>query len=147
MKVLRIIIAISIILGCAPQEQKTEVSFLLGEWKHENQEQFEIWELSKDGHMAGHTYRIKEGQKQIWETLSITEEGDQTVYRATVPDQNEGATVPFYLNTDIKDHLSFENEQHDFPKKIKYKHISEYQIEVEVLGAEGQGFSYIQTKQ
>ena len=67
--------------------------------------------------------------------------------RATVPDQNEGRTIQFTLNTEIKSYFSFENEKHDFPKKIQYKKITDDEIEITVLGDNGKGFSYTQLKQ
>lgn len=72
---------------------------------------------------------------------------NKVIYEATVPDQNEGKAIPFTLNNDIKEYLSFENIEHDFPKKIQYKRINEDEIEVTVLGDEGKGFTYKQLKQ
>jgi hypothetical protein len=119
---------------------------MVGTWKMENKEQYEVWEKSNNNELSGYSYRIKNDQKSITETLSIKLIGDQIVYEATVPDQNEGKTVGFTLNDEMQTYLSFENLQHDFPKKIQYKKISDNEIEVTVLGDEEKGFSYKQFK-
>jgi len=79
--------------------------------------------------------------------LSIKKIGNRIIYEATVPNQNDGETIQFTLNTEIKLYFSFENDKHDFPKKIQYKKISDNEIEVAVLGDNGKGFSYTQFKQ
>ena len=113
----------------------------------EGKEQYENWELSNNKELIGYSYKLKDGQKLITETLSIKILESTIILEATVPDQNEGKTIPFTLNNEIKDYLSFENIDHDFPKKIQYKRINENEIEVTVLGDEGKGFSYKQLKQ
>jgi len=69
------------------------------------------------------------------------------VLEATVLKQNSGQTVSFVLNTEVDSILSFENLNHDFPKKIQYLKQSNNQIKVSVLGENNKGFSYIQVKQ
>jgi len=90
---------------------------------------------------------INGNQKKISETLLIKIIGNQIVYEATVPNQNDGKAVQFILNNEIKSYLSFENLDHDFPKKIQYKKITEDEIIVSVLGENGKGFTYTQLKQ
>lgn len=60
---------------------------------------------------------------------------------ATVPNQNNRNAIPFILNREITDKLSFENLVHDFPKKIQYQKLSPKEILVKVLGSENKGFS------
>lgn len=79
--------------------------------------------------------------------MAIKKIGDQFVFEATVPDQNDGKTIQFILNTEVDTLYSFENDNHDFPKKIQYKKMGTNQLKVNVLGAEESGFSYIQIKQ
>lgn len=139
------ILCLSFCFSCTGQS-KPEIDFLIGEWKRENKEQYEVWEKSDEG-LKGYAYKIKEGEKIILETLSIKVHRGQTTYEATVPDQNDGASVPFTLNPEIRDYLSFENIMHDFPKKISYKKIKENEIQVEVKGNPGEGFSFVQYRQ
>ena len=146
MKTLITICILCLLLTCS-ENKLSIVDFIVGTWKMEGKEQYEIWELSNNKELIGYSYKFKDGQKIITETLFIKILENTVIFEATVPDQNEGKTIPFTLNNEIKDYLSFENIDHDFPKKIQYKRINENEIEVTVLGDEGKGFSYKQLKQ
>lgn len=145
MKILTSICILCILLSCSENEL-SKVDFLLGTWKIEGKEQYENWELSNSNKLIGYSYKVKNSQKIITETLSIKILEDTIILEATVPDQNEGKTIQFTLNNEIKDFLSFENIDHDFPKIIQYKKTNENEIEVTVLGDVGKGFSYKQLK-
>ncbi|NNL16426.1 MAG: hypothetical protein HKO81_07280 [Flavobacteriaceae bacterium] len=146
MKIFISILALFLFINCGDNET-SELDFLIGTWKRENKEQFEVWEKKNDIELNGYSYRTKDNQKTITETLVIKKINDQFVYEATVPDQNEGRTVQFILNTETDSLFSFENDKHDFPKKIQYKKINDNQLKVIVLGDDNAGFSYIQIKQ
>jgi hypothetical protein len=145
-KALTSICILCLLLACS-ENKLSRVDFIIGTWKMEGKEQYENWELSNNKELIGYSYKFKDSQKIITETLSIKILENTVIFEATVPDQNEGKTIPFTLNNEIKDYLSFENIDHDFPKKIQYKRINENAIEVTVLGDEGEGFSYMQLKQ
>ncbi|MEO1655594.1 MAG: DUF6265 family protein [Bacteroidota bacterium] len=134
------------VLSCS-QAQDISLDLLIGEWKRENKDRFEVWEKDKGSDLKGYSYKIEEGKKVIWERLSIKEENGELIFRARVADQNEGAVIPFKLNKNIKGLFSFENPAHDFPKMLRYTPLKEGVIKVEVMGKEGEGFSYIQHKQ
>lgn len=129
------------------EKVQLDLDFLIGTWKRDNKEQFEVWEKDNSSNLTGYSYRIKDNLKVITETLVIKKIGDQFVYEATVPDQNDGRTVQFMLNTETVSLFSFENDNHDFPKKIQYKKINDNQLKVIVLGDDDTGFSYIQSRQ
>ncbi len=95
-----------------------DLHFLEGTWKVEGKEQYEIWEIN-DNVLSGYMQIISSGVKKKQEILTIKTIENQIVYEATVPDQNEGKTVRFTLNREIKNYFSFENPEHDFPKKIQ----------------------------
>ncbi len=121
--------------------------FLLGTWKVKDKAQFEYWAQSSPGELIGKSYVVKDGEQRVSETLSISKEADSVIYRATVPTQNAGASIPFTLNTEEEKVLSFENDAHDFPKKIRYTFIADDQVLVEVWGKNEEGFSYLMIKQ
>jgi transcriptional regulator with PAS, ATPase and Fis domain len=123
------------------------LDILLGTWKVEGKNVYEVWERNEDNDLVGYSFIMQDKQRKITETLSIKKIGDQIVYEATVPDQNEGKSIQFILNTKIDSLLSFENEMHDFPKKIQYKRIKKNILEVSVLGESGTGFSFFQHRQ
>ena len=146
MKALTSICILCLLLSCS-ENKLSRVDFIIGDWKTEGKEQYENWELSNNKELTGYSYKFKDSQKIITETLSMKILENSVIFEATVPDQNEGKTIPFTLNNEINDCLSFENIYHDFPKKIQYKRINDTAIEVTVSGDKGTGFSYIQLKQ
>ncbi|WP_297696640.1 DUF6265 family protein [uncultured Eudoraea sp.] len=146
MKTLTTICILCLSLACS-ENKLSRVDFMVGNWKMEGKEQYEVWESGKNNELMGYSYKYSDSQKIITESLSIKILEKTVIFEATVPDQNQGKTIPFTLNNEIEDYLSFENLDHDFPKKIQYKRINENEIEVTVLGNEDKGFSYRQLKQ
>jgi len=119
---------------------------IVGTWKIEDKESYEYWEKKSDYLYQGYSYKIKDNKKIITEFLSLKSKNGKLIYNATVPDQNNGKTVSFVLNPKITDGLSFENLEHDFPKKIIYNLVNENTITVNVLGEGEKGFSINLTK-
>ena len=124
------------------QQSLRSVEFLLGTWKIENRDTFESWKDSGSATFTGESYKILDNHKKVLETLTLIVDKGAIVYLATVPNQNEGQTIPFTLNTLNKDCYSFENPEHDFPKKIQYGVLSADTLSVNIIGEGGQGFSY-----
>ncbi len=132
--------------SCQGQSKLDDLLFLKGNWKIEGKSTFEEWSY-KENQFTGASYKMNDGNKIITETLQISIVDDTIVYEANVPSQNGGKTIPFVLNTSVSDMLSFENLNHDFPKKIQYKKITDAKILVHVLGEDDKGFSYHIIKQ
>lgn len=124
-----------------------DLDFLVGIWKVENKESYEAWTKKGKNRLEGSVYKIKKDQKKTTEKLEINKTKGGIIYEATVLNQNDGKTVPFSLSTENLEWISFENKNHDFPKKIQYKQISKDTLQVKVLGDNGLGFSYTMTKQ
>lgn len=143
---MKFLVIILVVVSCNQAVSQDPVYQLVGEWQVEGKPTYEAWELT-DGKLVGEGYKIKDDQKFVSETLSISNESGDWTYSATVPNQNEGRTIPFKLNTKVADKLSFENLSHDFPKKIQYQFLSEKEIFVSVLGDEDKGFSFKMIKQ
>ena len=120
MKTLTTICILCLLVACA-ENKLSRVDFMLGTWKMEGKEHYENWELSNSNELIGYSYKLKDSQKIITETLSIKILENTVIFEATVPDQNEGKTIPFDLNNEIRDYLSFENSDDDFPKKFSIK--------------------------
>ena len=136
---------VCLLISCE-QQSSSRVNILEGSWKMEGQEQYEVWERDPANELRGSSYLLKDSQRIPLETLTIKFLGQDTVLEATVPNQNEGRTIAFTLNSEIGDRLSFENPAHDFPQKIQYRPISVNEMEVIVTGAGDRGFSYRQKK-
>lgn len=143
MKLFTLLILFVSITACQAQ---VSYKILEGTWKIEGKEKYEVWESDNSG-LTGSSYGIKDGAKRTTETLEIKEEEGKVIYRATVPNQNNGATIPFTLNADKAEILSFENPEHDFPTQIIYEPVSDSRVLVKVLGGDGKGFSYYMDKQ
>lgn len=129
------------------QSEIHDLEFLIGTWKTEDKDSFEVWKKDNNGDLIGNSYKLNQNKKIILETLSITKIEDKIIYAATVFDQNQGETILFILNHSIKYKFSFENFKHDFPKKIQYKKLKNTEIQVSVLGDNDKGFSYKIIKQ
>lgn len=132
--------------SCQGQSKLDDLQFLNGTWKIEGKSTFEQWDFKNDT-FIGSSYKMQGDTKMVMETLQIAVVDESIVYEANVPSQNEGKTIPFELNTSISDTFSFENLNHDFPKKIQYKKITDAKILVHVLGEDDKGFSYYIIKQ
>lgn len=145
MKILSVISLIFLIISCN-ENKIPQLDFLVGAWKIDGKEQYEFWEKSQKGGLVGNSFKLVNNEKLTSETLRIKIFGNQLVYGATVLNQNDGETIEFILNLENNECLSFEKIDHDFPKKIQYKRISSDSIKVSILGGDGKGFSYIQTK-
>ncbi len=147
MKIKLLLTLISVLVTSSCQSQDvSKVDFLEGTWKIENKETYETW-TKKGDVFEGYSFKEINGQKRVLETLSIENQDGKIIYTAQVPNQNNGKAIPFILNTKIKEFSSFENLQHDFPKKIQYKKIDGTKIHVSVLGENDKGFSYYIIKQ
>lgn len=142
-----VLFSLMIVLSSCARIQLTELNFLVGTWKMEDKDQFEVWERTSANKISGFTYKIVNNDKTITETLLIKKMAESIIYEATVPDQNEGKTIQFVLNKKNDSLFSFENKLHDFPTKIQYKKIDDRKLLVSVKGSDGNGFSYIQIKQ
>ena len=145
-------IVTSILLLClfafvsCSEKKPAKFDFLIGTWKIEGKQKYERWEKGDNNELKGSSYKIEKEQKTIWETLSIRQIDGKTIYEATVANQNDGKTIQFVLNEEIEMYFSFENKEHDFPKKIQYKIVAKDKVEVSVLGNKDEGFSYFMIK-
>ncbi|MBN2777388.1 MAG: SRPBCC domain-containing protein [Bacteroidales bacterium] len=137
--IITLIFIISGYINCQAQEIP---EFLQGKWKVENKDIYEEWEMVTTSEYVGSSYKIIDDKKVVSENLSIRNSAKSVIYTATVLNQNQGKGIEFTLNKIDANTFSFENLNHDFPKKIIYKKIADRQIYVQVLGKENKGFSF-----
>jgi hypothetical protein len=144
LKILLVLFCISL-KGMA-QDPMEQLNFLVGTWKVDDKNTYEHW--SKEANvMIGESFKVTDDIKYVSETLQVKNIDGAIVYTATVLHQNDGKGIPFILNTAVTDTLSFENLSHDFPKKIRYKKLTDTEVFVEVLGENDEGFSFKMQKQ
>ncbi len=120
--------------------------FLQGTWKMENKEEYEHWDKLNENSLKGFSYKLKDGKLLVSEYLDITKVNKVIIYTATVLKQNEGKGIQFTL-TKTDSTYTFENPNHDFPKKIVYKRLSDTEIYVQVSDGKQKGFAYKLQKQ
>jgi len=125
----------------------SDLEFLIGTWKIEDLDSYESWGKVSASEFKGETYKLVQGGKTITETLVLAAKDGEVIYEATVLNQNNGQAVPFQLNTNDNQMISFENLTHDFPTRIQYKVISDSKILVKVSGEDDEGFSYYLDRQ
>jgi hypothetical protein len=119
-----------------------ELHFFLGTWKQENKENYESWKIDKGEDLTGLAYKKNGGLSRTTEYLSIRKHNGQIIYTARVPNQNNAQSIDFILKKMGENKYSFENAEHDFPKKIQYTKENDTTLLVEVLGSGNKGFSY-----
>jgi catechol 2,3-dioxygenase-like lactoylglutathione lyase family enzyme len=103
-----------------PQHAGLEaVAFLAGSWVRETKDdrQEEHWTAPAGGAMVGMARTVKKGKAVFFEHLRIEAGKDGVVYWAAPGGK---PAVPFALKTAEKHKVVFENEKHDFPKRIVY---------------------------
>lgn len=121
-------------------------SFLEGTWKVEKEELYERWDKLNDHSLKGTSYTMEKGQMNVAEYIDITRVGKTISYTATVIGQNDGKPVSFKL-TKSDSIFTFENPEHDFPKKVIYRKINDVTVQVEVTDGAKNSFGYTMTKQ
>ncbi len=142
---MRILLFCFIFMGtsaCQTAAQTSPLDFLIGTWKREGKTTYESWEKVSEQEYKGRGFKRTEDQEKTLEYLRIYLKDGKWVFEATVPDQNEGKSIPFTQNLEVKDWFSFENPSHDFPKKIQYRKTSESAYEINVRGDNHAGFSF-----
>ena len=105
--------------------------FLEGTWKLENKETYEHWDLVNTNKLKGFSYKLIDGKMSVTEYLEINKRGEDIIYTATVINQNQGVGIDFKLVQSVSLY-SFENDNHDFPKFIRYQLVSENKLKATV---------------
>jgi hypothetical protein len=114
-------------IGALETKQTEEVIWkglqrLLGEWYDSSQNVYEEWELNGNFNLKGEEYTKDVAGNHItssrYKLMWAPEKA--ITYAATVMKDNMGKETRFVLTQADKDSYTFENPQHDFPKKIKY---------------------------
>jgi hypothetical protein len=109
----------------AALNSQTQMPFALqGTWKVPGKQIYENWDILNTKQMMGFSYRMHHGQMLVSEYLHIEKRDNDIIYSASVKNQNEGKAVDFLMSR-ADSVLVFENDMHDFPKRITYNMVSE----------------------
>ena len=118
-------IVLLLLAACATQAQSdlSKLNWLTGTWQRTNAKPgrsgMEIWQKTTDTELTGRGINLKGIDTTFVEKLKIIIKGKDIYYVADVPENKE--TVLFKLTNQSPTSLTFENPQHDFPKKIVYE--------------------------
>lgn len=141
-----VLINVLVIMTSITFSQTQFPGFLQGTWKMENKEIYEHWDKLNDSTLKGFSYDFKDGKMLVSEYIDISIIDKKITYTAIVLNQNKGKGIHFTL-TQSDSVFIFENPNHDFPKKIIYKKISDSELLVMVSDGNKKGFSYKLQKQ
>jgi hypothetical protein len=116
------------------QVSSISLDLFVGTWKAVDSPNYEVWEKINDSLFVGNSFELNGKEKTLNEVFYMEKRNDSIIYTATVFNQNKGKSIPFVLKTSIAETFSFENENHDFPKKIQYHFINLKKLEVRISG-------------
>lgn len=80
----------------------------------------EKWETTARDVMTGRSYRIREKDTTLMETVRLIRENNEVFYVPTVEGQNDGKAVRFRMTSSYNNTFVFENPSHDYPKRVVY---------------------------
>ncbi len=119
-----------------------DLRWLLGNWEHEGAKALIGEEWSEAGHTVwtglGRQTSRESGDSAISEELLLAELGGEVYYIAKV--DHNSMPIPFRLVELEENRARFENLEHDFPKRIEYRRITEDRIDVRVSDVGEKGF-------
>lgn len=121
--------------------------FLEGTWKRKDKNHYEHWDRLNSRTFRGFSYMLKSGSITVTEYATIHQRKEkEIVYSVAVKGQNSGKTVNF-KQTLSDTALVFENQAHDFPKKIIYKKLTDSEVLVQISDGGQKIYSYTLLKE
>lgn len=109
--------------ACVPNKVDKSVKFAIleGKWQVKATGLFiEEWKKESDSLFVGKSYMQKGDSIIPMESMKLVFRKDSTFYVPTVPAQNGGKAISFYLSNKNDSLFMFENPKHDFPQRIIY---------------------------
>lgn len=138
----QLLYAIALLLfsaGCGNGDDKQfndldRLSWFIGEWKgtYNGKHIHEHWQKENSKHFTGTGFFIEEGDTIITEKLAL-EIRDKTIYYIADAPENDDA-IAFKLITLLPNYALFQNQEHDFPKRITYTFNEEDDLYVKIEG-------------
>ena len=140
-------ISILLIVSCGDTGTRIEhpdLEWLEGRWLAHDAGFRENWQKTNNSLLEGFGFTLEHGDTLFSENLRIFHSDTGTFYQALVREQNMGLPVYFKLVHHEPDSFVFSNPDHDFPRYIIYKKVSDDILHVFVrdgFGKESKGFS------
>ncbi|PWA07460.1 DUF6265 family protein [Flavobacterium psychrotolerans] len=138
-KAIRILVLILSFASCKKSEKATQMihaDWLIGTWENKSEQGtlIEIWKKTNDSIYNGQCYFIKSKDTLHFETIQLKQTGGRLNYITTVKGQNNDKAVAFKLTNETKKQITFENPNHDYPKKIIYNLITKDSLVAVISG-------------
>lgn len=121
------------------QKQKVvlhDLSWILGTWQVDNEDQFEEWIKINESLYRGKTYKLRNNDTLIQEIIELVHNEQGVFYVPQVTNQNDGNPISFRLVSYENKLAIFENKLHDFPQRIEYHFQSDSMIQAWIKGIE-----------
>lgn len=126
------VILFTVLLASCSKEE----SSLVGCWQRTDDKALECWEAVGDSLVGKGMAPDGHGDTTVFETLQLYWKDGVRIYAAKVGQNEE--PILFRETTP----WTFENPEHDFPRKISYEFEADSVINVTVGGGEGIGFTW-----
>ncbi len=121
-----------------PEAVFAELRSLEGTWfmPTDRGDRLEIWTYQNDSTLTGRDVRIKpeNGDSVLLETIRLELRDTNIFYIVTARGQNNNQPVIFRLTSADENGYLFENPQHDDPERIRYRLLSNREIQVTLEG-------------
>lgn len=97
-------------------------NWLVGEWMDStfDGKLVETWNRIDDSSFVGSSIYMSGIDTISYEEISLKKKSNKIYYIPSVQNQNDGKPVYFELTSTKNNEFVFENEEHDYPKKIVY---------------------------
>ena len=104
------------------QNGLTQFSWLEGEWMDSTSDgkMIEIWNRIDDSSLVGSSIYMAGIDTIFYEEISLRIKNGKIFYIPSIQNQNNGEPVYFAFTGAKNGEFTFENQEHDFPKKIVY---------------------------
>lgn len=108
----------------------------MGTWEHKTPKgsMYETWKKVSRNELIGTSYKIKDKDTIVFETIRLIDDNNVLFYIPVVKDQNGGAPISFKEKMISETQLVFENKMHDFPQCITYTKIGADSLRAEISG-------------
>ncbi len=121
-KPLRIIVLVTLLLASSlafSEAAKTLPTWMVGCWISEDGTSLEAWSQDSESTLIGFSSVVRENRVSFYELMSIRLHDDGRLVFTAYPSNQPGGSFPAVDQE--KDRVIFENAQHDFPQRIRYR--------------------------
>ncbi|WP_294332896.1 DUF6265 family protein [Chryseobacterium sp. sg2396] len=140
MKKINICFAATLLVICACTIKRnndiSRIEWLVGTWEQDTSKGniYETWRKTGENELTGKSYKLKNNDTIIFETIRLVQDDGRLSYIPAVKDQNSGTPIRFNERTTSNTLLVFENKEHDFPQVISYTKIGKDSLMAEISG-------------